>query len=85
MNKQIGFHFGALSDSIAEQIKKHGFKSNAKDVLRFDAQADAIVTLSMGGILTDSAKDKCLSKLHANIVKHICKENGLKPVKTFTK
>lgn len=27
----------------------------------------------------------CLSKLHANIVKHICKENGLKPVKTFTK
>lgn len=85
MKTEIGFHFGALSDSIAEQIKKQGFKSNAKEVLRFDAQANAIITLSLGGILTDSAKDKCLAKLHANIVKHICKENGMKPLKTFSR
>lgn len=85
MNKQIGLHFGALSESLEEQLTKQGFTFEIEEVRRFDAQANAIVTLSLGFIITDSIKDKCLAKLHANIVKHVCKMNGLNPVKTFTR
>lgn len=85
MNKQIGLHFGALSDPIETQLTKQGFTFEIKEVRRFDAQAHAIVTLSLGFIMTDSMKDKCLAKLHANVVKHVCKMNSLSPVKTFSR
>jgi hypothetical protein len=85
MSKEIGIHFGALSDSIKDQLTKQGFEFDEKDVERFDAQADAIVTLRLGGIMIDSAASKCQANLHAKIVKHVCKKNNLSPVKTFTK
>lgn len=81
----IGFHFGALSDSVTDQLKKQKVSFDSDKAKQFDKMADALTTLHIGGIITDSIRHKCNEKLHAKIVKHVCEKNGLKPVKTFTR
>ena len=81
----IGLHFGALSDSVTDQLKQQNVNFDISKAKQFDKMADALTTLHLGGILTDSMRHKCNAKLHAKIVKHVCEKNGLKPVKTLTR
>lgn len=73
-NKQIGLGFVALSDPINVQLKKQGFKFDAKKVAVFEKEVDAINQLRFGsGLLTDSMVEKMIPKLYKKIVQHVAK------------
>jgi len=63
MNKQIGIHFGALSDSIEEQLKNQEFSFNKKEIDLLQEDLDAIIRLHIRGYIVDSAIDKIHKKL----------------------
>lgn len=77
-NKTIGIHFGALCDSIKEQLDKQGFKYDPKRVKYFQRHADAITTLRFGDLLTDSMLNKINQKLYKKIVQHVAQKNKVK-------
>ncbi len=75
---QLGIAFGVLADSIAKQLKKQGFKFDAKKDDTFEKEREAITRLRFGShLLTDSEVDRITNKLYKEIVKHVAKENQL--------
>lgn len=69
--KTLNINFGALADPISKQIKKQGFSFDARQLVVFQEQSEAILKLRFAGILTDSMMDKAQSKLFGYIKNHI--------------
>lgn len=71
----IGIHFRALVPSLKEQLApqleniQEGIAD--EDLEHFQKDADAIVRLSVRGLITDSAKRSACQKLLKKIVKAI--------------
>jgi hypothetical protein len=81
-NQTVGLGYGLLSDPLDKQLDKQGLKYNKKKIAQFEAEREAINTLSFGsGLLTDSMVDKILAKLHKKIIAHVAKSNGKSVVK----
>lgn len=70
-DNKLSINFGALSDTIAKQLRKQGFDFHTNTVAHFQKQSESILILRMGNILPDSAVDKAYSNLHKKIVKHV--------------
>lgn len=81
MSQTLGFHYGALADSLSEQITQQGMKFNKEKVERFEKLLDCLQHIRFGSILTDSAYDACLKKLHKQIIAHVAKENNRNVIK----
>lgn len=74
--RTIGLSYGVLSDPIAKQLDKQGFKYDKEKIEVFQREITAINTLRFGSeLLTDSLVEKILPKLHKKIVAHIAKAN----------
>lgn len=73
----LSIEFGALSEPIAEQLKKQGISipQERSDIL--EKIAYSLVFLHLHGIITDSARDNSCRKLIKKIVASI-KETGVK-------
>lgn len=52
--KQFYLRFGALSDSIGQQLRKQGIEAPVKNVRKWDAAADAVTLLHLRGYLRGS-------------------------------
>ena len=74
---EFGISFGCLADSLADQVRKFGYKFDDNKIVLFQKQKDAIHTLAFGSLITDSEADRCFKKLYRKIESHICKENNL--------
>lgn len=85
MNKQFGLRFGAMSDPIGSQLQTQGMKFDPKQVKRFQDMIDACLTLQFGFVLPGSENDKIQRRIYKLIMKHVCKENGLREVVSFEK
>lgn len=81
MNKTIGIHLGALSDTIENQLESQGFTFDTKEVRHFQKVADALLMVSFAGLITDSVREKANQKLYKKVIKHVCKHNKLHEVK----
>lgn len=68
-------HFGGLSDTISQQLKSQKIKFAPEKIKRFQLQADALVTLRLGDLLSDSDHRKIQQKLFNKIEKHIQQNN----------
>jgi hypothetical protein len=79
--KQFGLHFGALADSVREQLKSQGFKFDKNEVSHFEKDVDALNRLRIRGYLNDSSTDKATKKLYNKIQAHVAKVNKLKVLK----
>lgn len=80
MNKTIGLHFGALADSISDQLTKQGFGFDKEQVEHFEKVSDALTMVSLSDLIPDSVKEKANQKLYKKVVAHVCKHNKLKMV-----
>ena len=80
-NKQLGIGFGALSPTIAVQLKKQGFKYNPEKVKEFQKLREYITYLMFADILNHSECDKATKKLFSKIRQHVAQQNKLKTVK----
>jgi len=76
-NVKIGLSFGCLSDKLCFQLDKQKLKYNGKKIAEFQEYVDAVNLLRFE-YLTDKMKDKIVSKLNKQIVRHVAKENKLK-------
>lgn len=72
--RNLSLHFGALVPSIAEQLANEGLTAHAKDLKLWQDGADALVHLSINGLLPDSivraSRIKLLKKICANVKVH---------------
>lgn len=72
---QIGIGFGALSPTIAEQLKAQGFKYSEKEAKYFETLRVSITHLMFGDILPDSTLEKARKKLFTKIRQHVVRKN----------
>lgn len=75
MNKQIGFHHGALCDDYEKQANEQGY-TLGKYAETAKKLGFGLVINHVHGILTDSMYDKALQKLQKEIVKHLKIKEG---------
>lgn len=75
MSKTLGLYFGALSDSLEDQLTKQGFNFDKKEVDHFQQDIDALNRLRIRGYIIDSQIDKISQKLFNKIKSHITKTN----------
>ena len=68
MSKEIVMHYNAF-ETIKEQIEKQGLK--LKDIEHYEQEKFCIIYLYLHNILTESEKDKCIKRLHKEIVKKV--------------
>jgi hypothetical protein len=64
---QIGFHYGALSKALEEQAIEQGYTLGDR-AETLEKLAYGLVLNHIHGILTDSAYDKALQRLHKKVV-----------------
>jgi len=69
--KEFTVHFGALADSIEEQLDKQGFYSPDKAMESFKNQNHARLMLLFGSCITDSENDKIIKKIYNQLKKTI--------------
>lgn len=74
--KDVGIHFGALVDPIAKQLKAQKVPFDPKRVQLFQRLADAIVLLSVHGIITDKRVQH--QRVFKKIMAHVKEFNGPK-------
>lgn len=70
--QEIGFRFGALSPSLAEQFREQRLvirKEDKDEFLHLDKCADALVRLSLSDLLPESAISKARQKLTHRLAK----------------
>lgn len=70
--RMIEIHYNAF-ESIELQLARQKYK--CKDIDIFEKAKDNILYLWFHNILTDGEKDKCIEKLHKQIIKRIREEN----------
>jgi hypothetical protein len=63
--------FGALAPRLSEQLEEQNLKYKAEDIVHFQRDADAIVQLSVRGILPMGQVEKCRQKLVKKITLHV--------------
>lgn len=68
MNK-VGIHFGAFSDCLEKQLKEQGLVD--KKCERHQQDVDAIVTLCIHGVVTESQAEKIRQKIVNQIAKSV--------------
>ena len=71
-NEIIEIHYNFF-ETIKEQLKKQNYK--CKNINLYDKAKDSIIYLYVHNILTDSEKEKCINKLHKQILKDIIVED----------
>lgn len=69
--KMLTIHYNAF-ESIELQLARQKYK--CKDIGIFEKAKDDILYLWFHNVLTDKEKEKCINKLHKQIVKSIRKE-----------
>ena len=78
---EIGFAYGILGDSLADQAKEMGLEFDKSYMDSFQKRCDAINTLLFAGLLTDRVNYSLTQKLHKQVIKHIAKKNNLTLIK----
>lgn len=72
MERMIEIHYNAF-ETLEEQLKAQNYKCS--DLETFEITKNDILYLWFHNILTDGEKDKCINKLHKQIITRIRKEN----------
>ena len=67
--KEIGIHYGILSDKIEVQLEKQGYKDKKIDI--HNRILDGINTLHIKDYITDKQKTNMINKLHKDIIKNL--------------
>lgn len=67
---QVGINYGAISAPIEEQLNEQGF-TLGKQAEIVEKMAYGLVLNHVHGILTDSAYDRALQRLHKRIISQI--------------
>jgi len=65
----LTLHFGALVPSLTEQLTKAGVAVESKSLNQLQRDADAVVRLTVRGLLTDSEINRVRRKLMKKIIK----------------
>lgn len=73
---QISINYGAISAPIEEQLNEQGFTLDAREALLVEKMAYGLVLNHVHGILTDSAYDRALQRLHKRIISQIKTMDG---------
>ena len=79
--KQFSIGFGALTPSIAKQLKEQGYKYDSEEVKHFEKLKESITYLMFSDILNDASIRKAQQKLFTKIRQHVMKKNKLKAIK----
>lgn len=74
----IGISYGAMSDTISDQLIKQGLSFNKETIENFEKCRDGLLRCRFAGIIIDSQYDKILPKLHKKIMQHVAKSNNKK-------
>ncbi len=59
----IGLHFGAMCDPIKKQLAEQGFTQVPRMLERWQLAADAVVRLSIAGLLSQKEADNARKRL----------------------
>ena len=69
MSMNIGFRYGALGSTLAEQANSQGYVLDNAET--FEKSRKAITWLGFQDILTNSQIDKAYQRLHKNVVENL--------------
>lgn len=70
---EVGFHYGALSDSLEKQANDQGYTLSVRGEV-LEEMKFGLVLNHVQGTLTDSAYERALQKLHKQVI------NALAPI-----
>lgn len=70
---EVGFHYGALSDSLEKQANDQGYTLSVRGEV-LEKMKFGLVLNHVQGTLTDSAYERALQKLHKQVI------NALAPI-----
>ena len=82
MNKEISIHMGFFAPTIAQQLRKQGFRYTPEKVKLFQKYSTSIGELALGDLLTDNEKRRLREKLFTQIKRHVVQMNRPKKAKT---
>lgn len=68
--------FGAMADPVADQLDAQGLWLNVADEDRMQHYADAIVRLSLAGIITQAEMDRARKRLAKEILRCSTRQDG---------
>lgn len=71
--REFGLHFGAMAESISDQLSAQGFNAEPADLLHWQKDSDAITRLAVRRLLPESQAHNARKRLMKLIVK------GVKP------
>lgn len=80
MNKELSIHLSAFAPSIAQQLRKQGFRYTPEKAKKFERLSKNIIGLYLNNIVKDAEKKKMNDRLFAQIKRHVAQMNRLKPV-----
>jgi hypothetical protein len=75
----IALCFGALAPSLRSQFSELGVKATPQQLTRWQAQADAIVRLFFGKLLTEAEVHKCRKRLMKQITEDLAEIAARQP------
>jgi len=81
MSKQLEIHFGFFSPTIAQQLRKQGFRYTTEKVKIFQRNSTMIGQLSLADLVTDAEKKRMRDRLYNRIKRHVLQMNRPKKPK----
>lgn len=80
----LEIHLGFFAPTIAQQLRKQGFRYNPKKVRLFQRYSMSIGELALGDIINDAQKKKMRDRLFTQIKRHVMQMNRPKKSKAPT-
>ena len=68
---KVGISFGAMADPLKDQLKSQGLKMGAEKCNHFQLDIDALIRLSIRGVLCDSDANRTRRKLMKRILAEV--------------
>ena len=68
---QIGISFGAMADPLRDQLKAQGLRMPEEKMNHLQSDIDALVRLSIRGLLCDSDANRTRRKLLKRIIEEL--------------
>lgn len=75
MSKQLEIRLGFFAPSIAQQLRKQGFRYDTKKARLFQRYSTSIGELALGDIVSDAEKERMRTRLFNQIKRHVVQMN----------
>ncbi len=75
MNKELAIHLGLLAPTIAQQLRKQGFRYSLDKARTFQRNSTMISEMWLADLVTDAEKTRMHERLFRKIRRHVVQMN----------